>query len=159
LTLQREARQPFTAYHLSAYHSPDAQTLAAFEGDLNLMAVHAPSGSIATQDTLVPGQPLALLTVWWADASPHLPLKVFVHVVDKDGNLRAQHDGLDSPSRFWHPGDVIIQAHAVVLPENLLAGNYELRVGLYNPETLQPYPLLDGRPFFEAGWVTVQNGS
>jgi hypothetical protein len=159
LTLQREVRQPFTAYHLSAYHSPDAQTLAAFEGDLNLMAVHPPPGSIATQDTLVPGQTLVLLTAWQASSSPHPPLKAFVHVVDKDGNLRAQHDGLDSPSRFWRPGDVIIQAHAVVLPGNLPAGNYELRVGVYNSETLQPYPLRDGRPFFEAGWLKVQHGS
>jgi hypothetical protein len=157
LTLRRERWRSFTAYQLSAYEGPGDRMVTAFTGHLNLLAVHAPAVGTTTQDMMMPGQMLELLTVWQTVEPPYPPLKAFIHVIDGDGNLCAQHDGLDSPSRFWQPGDVIIQAHAIALPENLQAGSYELRVGLYDPETLQPYPMIDGRPFFEAGRLTVHD--
>lgn len=110
-----------------------------FEANVNLLRVDAPASPVS------PGRVLTVLSTWQAGAPPYPPLKIFVHVVDADGALRAQHDGLDSPAWSWQPGDVIVQAHPVPLPADLPPGDYALQVGLYHPVTLAPYHTLDGQ--------------
>jgi len=79
----------------------------------------------------VPGGRLTLLTVWRVESPPSAPLKVFVHLLDTEGRLRAQHDGLGSPPQGWASGDLILQRHTLDLPGDLRAGTYAVEVGLY----------------------------
>jgi len=76
---------------------------------------------------------------WWLALSPiESPRRIFVHLVDpQTGKPVAQHDGLDSPSRFWQSGDAIQQVHRLHIPADTPSGDYELWIGLYNPETGQ----------------------
>ncbi|MFT5194557.1 MAG: hypothetical protein ACI9EW_000516 [Cellvibrionaceae bacterium] len=53
--------------------------------------------------------------------------KLFLHLVDNNGNLLAQHDGLDAPHRFWQKGDKIVQVHLLERSEE----GAELRIGVY----------------------------
>jgi hypothetical protein len=46
--------------------------------------------------------------------------------------------------RFWHKGDAITQMHLLSIPADTPAGKYELRLGLYNPETSQRLLLVNG---------------
>lgn len=94
---------------------------------------------------LTAGQVITLSTLWQAGVPPYPPLKIFVHLVDEAGAIQAQHDGLDSPSRYWQPGDFILQLHRISLPADLPSGNYALQVGLYNRDTLAPYQRADGQ--------------
>jgi hypothetical protein len=62
--------------------------------------------------------------------------KVFLHLVDANGQLVAQRDsepggGLNLTSR-WPPGETIIDNHGILIPSELPPGNYQLRIGLYD---------------------------
>ena len=62
---------------------------------------------------------------------------VFVHLLDKEGNLRAQGDyppvhGI-FPTSQWQPGDVVRDERVVALPPDLPPGDYSLIIGLYDP--------------------------
>lgn len=127
----------------------DMRVQADFEGNVGLVMLDAP------EQALAPGAIVTAFSVWEAGDGPHPPLKVFVHLVDGEGRLWMQHDGLDSPARFWQPGDRIVQIHTFTLPSDAPPGVYTLRVGLYDRETLLPYPLRDGQPFFEAATIQV----
>ncbi|MGC9346628.1 MAG: ArnT family glycosyltransferase, partial [Anaerolineae bacterium] len=97
----------------------------------------------------------ALITRWRSESDDHPDLKVAVHLLDSEGEVQAQHDGLDCPARFWRTGDQILQLHRISLAEPATPGRYTVRVSLYDRQTLAPYPLLDGQPYYEAGSIDV----
>jgi hypothetical protein len=70
---------------------------------------------------------------WRALAAPAADYQVFLHVVDRSGNVVAQHDATPAgiPTSLWSPGDALTDVHEVSLPQALPAGQYSLRVGLY----------------------------
>ncbi|HLF26051.1 MAG TPA: glycosyltransferase family 39 protein [Anaerolineae bacterium] len=73
-------------------------------------------------------------TRWIAQAPIAYPRRIFVHVVDpRSGQTLAQHDGLDSPTRFWRAGDRIVQVHTSNIAADTPPGRYEIRLGLYDP--------------------------
>ncbi len=95
---------------------------------------HPPSGNelrfVGHQPITTNNDEIKLLTVWQVGAipAPAAPnTKLFLHLVDVDGNLLAQHDGLDAPHRFWQTGDLLVQLHSV--PQDSAAA--ELRLGAY----------------------------
>ncbi|MBP7689141.1 MAG: glycosyltransferase family 39 protein [Thermoflexales bacterium] len=89
-------------------------------------------------DTVAAGKDLSFTTWWVADNKTTDPRRIFVHVYDlKNQRVIAQHDGLDSPPRFWYVSDSIFQTHKLPIPAGTLPGTYELRIGLYNPDTGQ----------------------
>ena len=71
-----------------------------------------------------------------------------MHLLDEDGALTAQHDGLPqngyAPTRTWERGDTIDDRHSVSLPPGLPAGDYRLTAGLYDPLTGARLLLADG---------------
>jgi len=97
---------------------------------------------------LKPGGVLVLTLYWQAMDGVNLPYKVFVHLVDAAAaRTVAQADDLPAcgtrPTSRWRIGEIVPDRHIVPLPDNLLAGTYVLRVGLYEPQTLQRMDLLD----------------
>jgi hypothetical protein len=100
-------------------------------------------GSEWVRKEAVPGGELVLLTAWRVESPPPWSLKVFVHLMDAEGHLRAQNDGLGSPPQGWTTGDLILQEHTISLPSDLAAGVYTLEVGLYRTN--------DGQRLFAAG--------
>jgi hypothetical protein len=121
------------------------RSAAAFRGGISLLDVVVPDG------TREAGAELALVSIWRVSDGPHPDLKIYVHAVDDQGNLVAQHDGLDCPARFWVTGDTVVQLHRIRLRPGVDAGHLSLRIGLYDRQTLTPYPLLDGRPYLDVG--------
>ncbi len=76
------------------------------------------------------------ITRWLAQEPIAYPRRIFVHLVDpQTKQLIAQHDGLDSPTRFWRGGDQITQIHQLTIPAETPPGEYELWIGLYDPAT------------------------
>ena len=90
-----------------------------------------------------------LVAFWQVTAAPTTPRRFFLHALDSDGNILAQHDSLDAPASHWRPGDVLVQFH------ELDAGGLvpaQIRLGVYDPDSCTPGPcqnvLVDGeRPF------------
>jgi hypothetical protein len=85
---------------------------------------------------------------WEAAGDVGIDYAVFVHLLDENGALIAQHDGLPqngyAPTRTWGTGDTIDDRHSVALPPDLPAGDYWLTTGLYDPLTGERLPLADG---------------
>jgi len=81
------------------------------------------------------GQTLVVSLAWQALDAPHERLKVFVHLLDDDGRLVAQHDGeplaWHSPTDRWEAGNRLTDRHGLVLPFDLPPGEYVLQVGMY----------------------------
>jgi len=91
--------------------------------------------------TSTPPNSLAALTLWRildpSALGPRQPAnyapeaRLFVQLLDADGNYVTGVDRLDAPAWNWHSGDTFAQIHRLTFPPDLAPGNYELRTGLY----------------------------
>ena len=61
-------------------------------------------------------------------------LVLFTHVLDANGSLLSQRDKLGAPSWQWELDDVIVQVHALPIPE-ISAGEYRTVVGIYERQS------------------------
>ena len=103
------------------------------------------------------GETLSVVLAWRAEAPLTKDYTLFVHLLAADGSLVAQSDAAPqwvtpwSTSR-WKPGDVVLDGHHLSLPPDLPGGEYFLRVGLYDWQTLERLPLVDlsGQPVGDA---------
>jgi hypothetical protein len=100
------------------------------------------------------------VTLWWeARQRVETDYKVFVHLIDADGTLVANGDAppLDGgfPTHLWRPGDRVVDAYTVPLPEDLPAGRYRLRAGWYAPDTGARLPTSDGDAY---AWEVTLDG-
>jgi hypothetical protein len=78
---------------------------------------------------------------WLALRDVGADLKVFVHLLDRSGQVAAQHDGDPvggySPTTRWRSGELIADRHRLTLPPGLPAGSYTLKAGMYQFEPLR----------------------
>jgi len=85
--------------------------------------------------SFTPGEIIPVTLFWKAQEAPETRLKVFAHLMDASGTLRAQSDaepaGGFRPTDSWQAGETIIDRYGVTLPPELLAGTYTLRAGMY----------------------------
>ena len=86
-----------------------------------------------------PSQGLDVLTYWRVDGPITPPLKIFVHLLDPQGNIRGQDDNFGAAVRMLESGDLVIQHHPIKIAADAPAGTYRLEVGLYNPDTLDRF--------------------
>lgn len=133
-----EKRPSFAVYPLQYPPPiPIPITPVSFDNKISLL------GYKVSQQT---GTQLELFTYWQANASLPSDLAIFVHLLDADGTLIGQHDGLDVAPSTLSPNDIIIQRHLLFLPGDL-PENYALQVGLYtrsdNKRLTHPGPLQD----------------
>jgi len=88
-----------------------------------------------------PGSPLEVTLHWHALATPDGNYHTFVHLLDAEGQIVAQHDGSPGkgalPTLGWLPGEYLTDAHLLQLPFDLPDGVYRLGVGLYDPASSQ----------------------
>jgi len=113
----------------------DVKVGALYGGEITLLGYSLPAGPYHGGDVL----PLTLY--WRAEERPVRNDKVFVHLVDASGAIRAQRDAAPvdwmRPTSGWVAGEVVSDPQPLDLPGDLPAGEYTLYVGLYDEETLQ----------------------
>jgi hypothetical protein len=87
------------------------------------------------------GQILNLSLDWQALEQPDRNYKVFVQLLNPEGQLVAQRDSqpLDGfrPTSTWHPDEEITDRCGLLLPDTLPSGVYQLVTGMYDSETGQ----------------------
>lgn len=114
-----------------------------------------------------PGEELELELYWRALEKMGADYTVFVHLIDADGEVVAQHDGQPLkgfyPTSFWDVGDVVRDELNLSLGAAAPVGEYELVVGMYLLGTGERLPVLNqaGDPVGDAvslGEVTVVDG-
>jgi hypothetical protein len=85
------------------------------------------------------GQRVGVYLYWQATQPLTQSLKVFVHLLDAQGQVAAQHDGVPAQwtynTRAWQPGEVIVDAHQIAVGANMPPHEYTLQVGLYDEQT------------------------
>ena len=109
---------------------------------------------------LAPGSPLTLTLFWQADASIDVDFTVFAQLVDAKNNIIAQQDSKPQNGHYatpyWQPGEEIIDAHTLLIPENIPPGEYNILVGLYEPASGYRLQILDEAGEFASDHVLLQ---
>ena len=105
---------------------------------------------------------LSVTLYWRAEAVPSEDYQVFVHVLDETGRLVAQDDSAPVNNRYptsqWRQGTLIADRHFVTFQEPLLAGVYQVWVGLYRLPDVTRLPIapaderVDGDRFLLYTW-------
>lgn len=94
---------------------------------------------------LKPGDSFTTKLYWEALRPPDENYSVFVHLLDEEGQLVVNHDGVPFygryPTRAWQPGTLIFDEHPLTLPPDLASGQYRLTVGLYLLTTGERLPV------------------
>jgi mannosyltransferase len=110
-------------------------------------AVNLPFGDAITlkgytlgETTRQPGD-IVEVTLFWQTAVPlEQRYKVFLHLLDSDGNLVSQRDsepgGGLALTTTWQPGQVVSDNHGLLIPSDLPPGQYQLTLGLYELENV-----------------------
>ncbi len=92
------------------------------------------------------GNLLSLWLHWHALTAPGVDSKYFVHLLDADGHVVAQDDGIHvkytRPSSDWQADEMV--SDLIELPLwNLPPGQYRIAVGLTDPDTGERWPAVD----------------
>ncbi len=97
---------------------------------------------------LNPGETLNVTLYWQGERRPDLQYTVFVHLIDSENQLQAQHDGMPAggslPTSCWLAGEIIQDPHPLTLPESLRQGEYRIQIGLYYWPTMDRLSILEG---------------
>jgi len=96
-----------------------------------------------------PGETVDVSLFWQDRRSVNQDYTVFVHLVNGEGQLAAQHDGQPVnwpsdekyPTSAWQPFQVIVDTHTFLIPEGAPTGTYEIRVGMYDLRTMKRLPV------------------
>ena len=86
--------------------------------------------------------PDGLVSYWQVVAMPQNGRRLFLHLLDDDGNILAEDYRWDTadPQNLWRPhwqvNDLILQRHTL----DELAGAVQVRIGVYDPYTCAPGP-------------------
>ncbi|MBE2223783.1 MAG: hypothetical protein IAF02_19745, partial [Anaerolineae bacterium] len=93
----------------------------------------------ATSTGSVTGKSVEVELVWQAVAETAVNYRVFVHLLDENGNLVTQSDAVPDhwtrPTTGWVPGEYITDRHTLTLPADAIPGQYTLLVGFYDTAT------------------------
>jgi len=115
-------------------HSITAQLGEAIQLDQVAMTPRVRSGDI-----------LQVELIWHTTAPLSERYKVFLHLVDGEGQIIAQRDaepvGFGRPTDSWQVGERIVDRHGIVVRPGTPPGRYQLLVGMYLPETGQRLPV------------------
>jgi hypothetical protein len=103
-------------------------------------------GYSLAEEAVKPGQMVRLTLFWQANGQLAEPLSVFAHVVDAEGQLVAQQDGPPAggsrPTTSWALDEIIVDRVGILIPAGTPAGDYQLAVGMYHPDTGERLPVV-----------------
>jgi hypothetical protein len=101
-------------------------------------------GYALSSDELRPGDALTVALLWECDGAVSEDYHVFVHLVDEEGHLLGQHDGVpgvgERPTSQWMVGQRVFDTHLVEIGQDVPPGRYNLFVGMYGWPSLERLP-------------------
>jgi len=117
--------------------------LDAVLGDsIRLLGYALPSAEVRVGDVLQ-------LTLFWQAMEP-IPrrYKIFLHVLDKDGQIVSQRDsepgGGARLTNTWQPGETVLDNYGVLIPLDAPAGEYQVKIGMYHVKDGTRLPIILG---------------
>jgi hypothetical protein len=92
-----------------------------------------------------PGEIIRLTLHWKTSEEIETGYKVFLHLLDREGEIVAQRDsepvGGLRPTSGWGIGEEIWDNYGIILPKELPSGEYQLVVGMYDPTSGERLPI------------------
>ncbi len=167
-----ESEQTYGSLTLSAYRpvpNGAAQVMVpldeAVNGQMVLAGAYLTEGGqphplrLAEPISLQPGAELEMSLLWQVLAEMDASYTVFVHVLDENGRLLAQHDGIPAfgtrPTSTWQVGEQILDKHRLTIPAEFAGAAGQIVVGLYNSETIERQAFANGQDYVWLGDMTV----
>lgn len=93
------------------------------------------------------GEVLSLTLHWQVLDRIERRHKVFVHLLDAQGQVVGQRDaepgGGARPTITWRVGEALADNYGVLVPSHVPPGEYQIEVGMYDLETMQRLPAFD----------------
>lgn len=94
------------------------------------------------------GQALVVLLNWSVSAPVNKDYALFVHLIDRNGNIISGYDGPplrgNSPTSTWRRGQPIHDAVVLpIAPDTPLGENYRLEIGMYDQATMERLTYVD----------------
>jgi hypothetical protein len=132
--------------NLGDFYNLSATWLPGGAVDVNPLAVFGEGMRLNSATIGDPQQSEAMVTLVWQNRSGSMEgaaPTIFVHVYNQSGQLVAQHDGPPGsgflPLNWWGEQDAIVDRHPIELPADLAPGQYNVAVGIYDPQTGERY--------------------
>ena len=95
-----------------------------------------------------PGEALELTLYWQAREEIEQSYIVFTHLLDGEGNIQGQQDGIPAegmyPTLSWLAGQVVEDKHRIPIAATAPAGSYRITVGMYEWDSLERLEAMDG---------------
>ena len=111
-------------------NEPEVKSGARFGNHITL------DGYTLSTPQVRPGDILQLDLFWRTDVPLSTRYKVFVHVLDQNGQIVAQTDrepgGGQLPTTSWATSKPVVDRYGVLIPEDTPPGSYAIEIGLYD---------------------------
>lgn len=91
------------------------------------------------------GEAIPTSFLWQAVAKPAGNYNLFVHLTTPQGGIVSE---IDTPPRIsstanWPVGQLLVDAYEIPIPPTTSVGDYQLRIGFYDPQTGSRLPIVD----------------
>ena len=125
-------RLPLDKWRIWVCNGAEDSPLAGFDEGIRLEAVQIP-------DRVPDDGRLPVALFWSAEKQLAKDYTVFVHVVDRDGQMVGQRDQVPAagkaPTSGWVPGNLIADEYRISVQAGAGNGPYRVYVGMYDPAT------------------------
>jgi len=140
----------FTLYELPSdvVVLPSVETEVVFGDEITFLGVDRLTPCFSSEvGVLSASMNCEVVSYWRVEKAVDDPRRIFLHVIDSEGTIVDQDDGLGAPSKHWVPGDLILQRHTLNLISDEAAST--LRLGAYDPVTSKRLLAGDGQEYIE----------
>ena len=132
-----EPNHKFTIYQIDPDQSATTEPIARLEQGVTLQDYTVNVSHPAT--STMEARDVGVLLRWQADHPLNTSYKVFVHIVDENGQVVAQDDSIPAlwtyPTNAWKAHEVVSDFHWIRLPNLDHSKPYTLVVGLYDGDS------------------------
>jgi len=99
------------------------------------------------EESIRSGEVLELILYWQAMEEIEGSYIVFTHLLDGEGNIQGQQDGIPVegmyPTSSWLAGQVVEDKHRIPTADTAPAGSYRIAVGMYELDSLERLEAVD----------------
>lgn len=142
----RLANYRFNDIWLFRYSAQQAETtslwIAELDGKIRLLSYRFDTSQVKV------GGEVSLTLYWQALRKLDESYTVFTHLVDDSNRIWGQKDNLPASGTFptseWREGEVVEDSYVIPVQADAPQGTYRIKVGMYDPQTMQRLPVLGG---------------